>query len=86
MEAFYRALHDEEGSRLTFPITYPQSALLGTVDVVDCLEASPTPFNTYVHACKQARAHGSVFMLIADVTDAIKIRVCSWQSGVRLKS
>ena len=38
LEAFYSAVHGEEGNVPAFPSSYPQGALLGSVDVVDCVE------------------------------------------------
>lgn len=38
LEDFYIAVHGEDGNMPAFPSAYPQGALLGCVDVVDCVE------------------------------------------------
>jgi len=39
LERFYRDVHGMEGNEPAFPSCYPTSALLGTVDVTDCVKA-----------------------------------------------
>ena len=38
LEHFYAAVHGEEGHLPSFPPSYPQSALLGAVEIIDCVE------------------------------------------------
>ena len=40
LEQFYRDVHGMEGNEPAFPTIYPTSALLGTVDVIDCVKVS----------------------------------------------
>ena len=39
LEQFYREVHGLEGKHPKFPDSYPTSALLGTVNVINCVEA-----------------------------------------------
>ncbi len=39
LEQFYREVHALEGKDPKFPVSYPTSALLGTVNVINCVEA-----------------------------------------------
>lgn len=39
LEQFYREVHALDGKDPKFPVSYPTSALLGTVNVINCVEA-----------------------------------------------